>query len=52
MDKMSESGWKFVNSLARAGQRLNAEKTELENTSESINQDPNDNTSIDSGDEQ
>jgi hypothetical protein len=52
MDKMSELGWKFVNDLARASQRLNAEKPELENTNQSINQGLNDDTSMDRGDKQ
>lgn len=52
MDKMSESGWKFVNDLARSSQRLHADKPEIENTNESINQDLSDVTSMDRGDEQ
>lgn len=49
---MSESGWKFVNDLARVSQRLHADKSEIENTNESINQDLSDVTSMDRGDEQ
>lgn len=49
---MSESGWKFVNDLAKARQYLNVEKTEIQTSDEVIDNDLEEDTSMNDGDEQ